>query len=228
MMQPIEMLERIAEILARVPDKIVFTGGATIALYLEEVAVPDIRPTDDVDCVVEITSRGKYYQLLERLRKLGLEENSEPGTPLCRWRYQGINLDIMPCDESVLGFTNRWYAPGIAKAEVCQLPSGREIQIFPSSYLLASKIEAFIGRGGGNFYYSADIEDIVALLDGCPSLLTEIESAEGEVKEFLTSWFAANQEILAEVAPAFLSSAARNAGRGGMIRKLLANLAGRK
>jgi len=66
MMQPIEMLERIAEILAQVPDKIVFTGGATIALYLEEVAVPDIRPTDDVDCVVEITSRGKYYQLLGR------------------------------------------------------------------------------------------------------------------------------------------------------------------
>src|SRR4028119_950961 len=45
----------------------------------------------------------------------GLQETKEPGAPLCRWQYEGISIDVMPCDESVLGFSNRWYKPGIAK-----------------------------------------------------------------------------------------------------------------
>ena len=52
MNQQIFMLETVARILSQVRTTIVFTGGATISLYLDEVAAPDIRPTDDVDCVV--------------------------------------------------------------------------------------------------------------------------------------------------------------------------------
>jgi hypothetical protein len=52
MNQQIFMLETAARVLSQVPVTIVFTGGATISLYLDEVAAPDIRPTDDVDCVV--------------------------------------------------------------------------------------------------------------------------------------------------------------------------------
>jgi hypothetical protein len=46
------MLETVARVLSQVRTTIVFTGEATISLYLDEVAAPDIRPTDDVDCVV--------------------------------------------------------------------------------------------------------------------------------------------------------------------------------
>ena len=67
MNQQIYMLEKVAGVLAQVPQTIVFTGGATISLYLDEVSAPDIRPTDDVDCVVEITSRAEYYRFSERL-----------------------------------------------------------------------------------------------------------------------------------------------------------------
>ena len=52
MNQQIFMLETAARVLSQVPVTIIFTGGATISLYLDEVAAPDIRPTDDVDCVV--------------------------------------------------------------------------------------------------------------------------------------------------------------------------------
>jgi len=48
------MLETVGRVLSQVRTTIVFTGGATISLYLNEVAAPDIRPTDDVDCVVEM------------------------------------------------------------------------------------------------------------------------------------------------------------------------------
>jgi hypothetical protein len=56
-----------------------------------------MRPTDDVDCVVEVTSQREYYQLSATLRELGLSEDSSPGAPLCRWllpfwHKSGINL----------------------------------------------------------------------------------------------------------------------------------------
>jgi hypothetical protein len=125
----------------------------------------------------------------------GLQETKEPGAPLCRWQYEGISIDVMPCDESVLGFSNGWYKPGIANSIRYQLPSGRQILIFSTPYLLASKIEAFIGRGGGNFYFSSDIEDIVALLDGRFSLFEEVQQGDDEVKAFLSGWFRAELKI---------------------------------
>jgi len=63
-----------------------------------------------------ITSRAKYYNFSNWLRTLGLQETTELGAPLCRWQYEGLNIDVMPCDESVLEFSNRWYKPGIANS----------------------------------------------------------------------------------------------------------------
>lgn len=225
MNQQIYMLEKVAQILAQVPSTIVFTGGATISLYLDAVSAPDIRPTDDVDCVVEITSRAEYYQLSEELRTKGLQESREIGAPLCRWQYEDIRIDVMPCDPSVLGFSNRWYTPGFASSIFYQLPSGRQIRIFSLPYLLASKIEAFNNRGQGNFYYSSDIEDIVALLDGCSGLEEEIRQADAIVRVFLSEWFSAFQETLKEIAPVFLSGVARNSGRARVLIALIERLA---
>ncbi|MEG4446502.1 hypothetical protein [Microcoleus sp. F4-D5] len=219
------MLETVAAVLSTVPATIVFTGGATISLYLDEAAAPDIRPTDDVDCVVSIASRAEYYQLSDLLRTLGLLESTEPGAPLCRWYCGEISIDVMPCDESVLGFSNRWYSPGIARAIRYQLPSGRQILIFSAPYLLASKIEAFTGRGGGNFYFSSDIEDIMAVLDGRSSLIEEVQQADTEVKSFLSRWFRVELENLREIGPAFLSPVARNSGRANLLLQTIERLA---
>lgn len=224
MNQQIYMLQKVAAVLAAVPQTVVFTGGATISLYLDDVSAPDIRPTDDVDCVVEITSRTEYYRFSELLRSLGLEESTEAGAPLCRWQYEDITIDVMPCDESVLGFSNRWYTPGMANSIPYQLPNGRVIQIFSVPYLLASKIEAFIGRGNRSFYFSADIEDIVAILDGCDRLEAEVQQADVEVRRFLARWFRSEREAIGEVIPAFLSSVARNAGRGRLVQERIERL----
>jgi hypothetical protein len=155
----------------------------------------------------------------------GLQETKEPGAPLCRWQYEGISIDVMPCDESVLGFSNRWYKPGIANSIRYQLPSGRQILIFSTPYLLASKIEAFTGRGGGNFYFSSDIEDIVALLDGRSSLFEEVQQADYELKAFLSRWFRAELENLCSIAPAFLSPVAKISGRTRLLLERIERLA---
>ena len=223
--QSIEMLEKVAAILEQIPKTFVFTGGATISLYVDEVTQSDIRPTDDVDCVVEITSKGQYYQLAEKLRELGLEESTELNIPLCRWKYQEINIDIIPCDETVLGFTNRWYAPAIKSAISYQLPSNRIIKIFSLPYFLASKIEAFIGRGENSFYWSTDIEDIITLIDGCFSLEIEVKNGDREVREFIRNSFQNNIESLLSVLPGFLSPISRNSGRVQLLNNLIKRLA---
>jgi hypothetical protein len=225
MNQQISMLETVARVLSTVPTTIVFTGGATISLYLDEAAAPDIRPTDDVDCVVEIISRAEYYRLSDLLRILGLQESTESGAPLCRWHYEEISIDVMPCDSSVLGFSNRWYRPGITNSIRYQLPSGRQILIFSTPYLLASKIEAFTSRGGGNFYFSSDIEDIVAVIDGRSNLFKEVQQADEEVKAFLSEWFRAELANLCEIAPAFLSPVAKISGRSRLLLQRIERLA---
>lgn len=218
----INNLEKVATILASVPERFVFTGGGTIVLYVDEIIRDELRPTKDVDCVVEIFSRTEYYQLATALREVGLSECTEPDAPMCRWEYEELLIDIMPCGDEVLGFSNRWYVEGLKNIITYALPSGREIYIFSSLYLLASKIEAFLGRGQ-SFYFSKDIEDIIVLIDGCETLLREFEQAEGEVKLFLQQWFGNNLENLEDAVTNFLPSS--STGREERAIELIVNFA---
>ncbi|MFM6396797.1 MAG: hypothetical protein ACKPFF_08950, partial [Planktothrix sp.] len=69
--------------------------------------------------------------------------------------------------------------------------------------LVASKVEAFLGRGK-DFRFSKDIEDLVILLEGCQVLEEEFNQIQGEVKIFLGSWFRENKEELQEAVLTFL------------------------
>ena len=224
MNQQIEMLEKAGKLLSVLSEHIVFTGGATISLYLDEVSASDARPTKDVDCVVEITSTAEYYRLSDKLRKIGLEEDTESKV-ICRWHYQDLIIDIMPADPSALGFSNAWYIPGISKSIQFKLPSGQYISIFTVSYLLASKIEAFNSRGKRDPYMSTDLEDIILLLDGCPFLEENFRQSDIEVITFVKGWFKSEIDLLREIAPAQLSYVAKQSGREQLLLSLIEKLA---
>lgn len=212
------MLARVAALLAPIPEQFIFTGGATIALYLDEILRDEVRPTLDVDCVVEILSLAEYHRLEEKLRGLGLEEDRSKDAPLCRWRYDDLIIDVMPCDESVLGFSNRWYREAIAHRVSYRLSDGQEIWIFPPVYCLASKVDAFLNRGK-DWRYSKDMEDIVLLLDGCEALLGDFRQANLEVKKFLRDWLEESRDLLQEIVPAFLPDSSE--GRSPLIFSLI-------
>lgn len=53
-------------------DELVFVGGCTTGLFITDPAAGGIRPTKDVDVIVDVTSYGKYASLSEWLRTLGL------------------------------------------------------------------------------------------------------------------------------------------------------------
>lgn len=50
-------------------DSVVFVGGATISLYADR-PVLEVRPTDDVDVIIEIVNYTQRQQLEEKLRKI--------------------------------------------------------------------------------------------------------------------------------------------------------------
>ncbi|MEI1247380.1 hypothetical protein [Rhizobium aouanii] len=62
----------------------------------------------------------------------------------------------MPDDETILGFSNRWYAAGIETAATITLDTGLDIRILTPAIFVATKLEAFAGRGQNDLFMSRD------------------------------------------------------------------------
>lgn len=181
----IEMLQAVALGLGNLKDEMVFVGGAVAELYASNPELSDIRPTLDVDCVIELRSKTAHAKLEDNLRALGFANDTSKGAPICRWIYQEILVDVMPSDSDVLGFSNIWYDEGIENKISKTLPDGTEIFVFPPEYYLAAKFEAHKGRGGNDLRQSHDFEDIIYILDNCSELLDNISNANKTVKAYL-------------------------------------------
>lgn len=184
------MLERAGQELEPFLDEVAFVGGATIALWITDQGAPEPRVTKDVDVVVEVVSRVSWHRFEERLRAHGLR-NDASSRVICRWRAGSPNdelvIDVMPGDASILGFENRWQRPAVDHARTLSLPSGRRIRAIPPPYLVATKLEAWNGRGAGDHLRSHDLEDIVTLVDGRAEILGEVEDAPPDLRSFLSS-----------------------------------------
>lgn len=181
----INMLQTVANGLGELKNEMVFVGGAVAELYANDPAASDIRPTLDVDCVIGLSTRLEFYRLEENLRARGFANDISAGAPICRWIYKGIKVDVMPTDENILGFSNKWYVEGIENEIQKILPDGTEIFVFPPEYYAATKLEAHKGRGGNDLRQSHDFEDIIYILDNCPDLLKYIAIANASVKAYL-------------------------------------------
>jgi len=177
------MVQTVAQALGPLRHQVVFLGGCATGLLVTDPARPPVRATQDVDVVTEVRGRGEYYQLSEALRKLGFRE--DVGEVICRWRLRELVVDVMPTDESILGFSNRWYGPAVRESLLTRLPDGTEIHLVSPPLLMATKLEAFYGRGQGDYGVSHDIEDIVTLVDGRAELIGEIAAAGADLREYL-------------------------------------------
>jgi predicted nucleotidyltransferase len=150
-------------------QEIVFVGGCTTGLLITDPAASPVRATDDVDVIVEVASYAEYTRFSKPLRTLGFSEDSSEGAPICRWLIDQMKLDVMPTDKTILGFSNRWYKPAIEAAAPIDL-DGFQLKVVTTPYFIGTKLEAFRGRGKGDFYASTDLEDIINVLDGLASI----------------------------------------------------------
>jgi hypothetical protein len=186
-----DALIHIAGELGTLRDEFVFVGGSIIGLYITDPAAPSVRPTDDVDVIVSVATRREYdHRIRDALMSRGFSELIGADVPICAWQKDGIRLDVMPTDEELLGFSNRWYEPALAHTLGVDL-EGVGIRIADPPFFLAMKIEAFQSRGGGDYLKSHDLEDILAVLDGRPSIVEEVRQADEYVRLFLAAFFSA-------------------------------------
>lgn len=185
------ILETAVHRLGSLADEFVFLGGCVTGLLLTDAAAPPIRQTVDVDVIVQVLSKAEYYALAERLREQEFREDASDDAPICRWTDGHVILDVMPTDSRILGFGNEWYEPAMRHAIGVELPSGKAIQMISPPYFLITKLEAFDGRGAGDFQMSHDIEDLVAVVDGRPAIVDEVSDSEAALHTAIADRFQA-------------------------------------
>ena len=124
----------------------------------------------------------------EKLRKKGFT-NDPDSKVICRYTINNVVVDVMPTDQDILGFSNKWYEQAFATAQQFSLGDGYDIAIMLPEYLLATKLEAFKGRGKGDGRMSTDFEDIVFVLNNRVAIWQEMEQAAPEVRSYLHQTF---------------------------------------
>ncbi len=180
------MLKFACDTLDELTDELVFVGGATTYLYVDINIADEIRPTEDVDCVIEITNKKEYDSFQDKLRKKGFVHDTSKGAPICRFNFhEMLVLDVMPNDEKILGFCNTWYKEGIQNKELRKIDK-KEIYVFSLPYFLASKFEAYNGRGKNDPRLSSDLEDIVLVIDGIEKFDLSVYQMSTNLKKFLS------------------------------------------
>ena len=163
----------------------VFISGATVGPLITDPAAPRVRPTDDVDVVIEVLSYVDYeVSVATRLRELGFAVCADPGAPICAWQLDGLRVDVMPSLEDVLGFSNRWY-PEVLRTAVSITIDGMALNVISPACFLATKFVAFESRGAGDYYASQDLEDIVVVVDGRPELASDLGRASEELRNYV-------------------------------------------
>ena len=179
-------LEAVASALGKLLPHVTFVGGSTTVLLVDESAHFGVRTTDDVDVIVDVATLVEYHNFSQKLRDHGFREDTEG--PICRWLIDTntgrIKLDVMPTNEEILGFSDRWYKAAIRDATELTLPCGIVIRVVSPAHFIATKFEAFAGRGKGD-YFSHDLEDIVFVMENRSRLIMELLGSAKELKRYL-------------------------------------------
>ena len=136
----IRMLIHVAKRLGDFREKVVFVGGCATGLLITDPAMPEVRVTQDVDVIVEVTSRWEYYRLEKELLNRGFRQDISEDAPVCRWLVDNIKVDVMPTKEEILGFSNCWYRPAIKNAVHIALEEYTAVPLPPAPYRTIASI----------------------------------------------------------------------------------------
>ena len=179
------MLTAVASRLGPLLDELTLVGGCTAGLLITDPGAARVRPTLDVDLVVEAATYVQYEVFGRRLEERGFRRSSRRGDPLCRWTLEEFVIDVMPLDERVLGFSNRWYSSALRSRVAQRLPSGLVLHHVDAPHFVATKLEAFASRGEDDFVASHDLEDTVLVIDGRTGIEEEVANSSSELRAFV-------------------------------------------
>lgn len=217
------ILSLVARGLGDLRESLVFVGGCATGLLVTVIRAQVIRPTDDVDMVVQAATSREYHKVEASLEVRGFVHDMSDDAPICRWRYQGIAVDLMPTEAGALGFNNRWYPLAVESAQWVKLDDDLAIRLIAAPVFIATKFEAFMGRGNGDFLMSHDLEDIITVVDGRAVLSEEVLQTTDELREYLALKFRellASSDFLDALAGHLPGDSASQARLPGLVSKL--------
>lgn len=175
---------RAAQAIAPLLDSVMFVGGSIVELLLEEDTGATIyRTTEDFDLVINVVARHTFHAFERDLRNLGFSPDIF-AKHIGRWRNQEIVVDVAATDANIMGFTNRWYKIAWSHATFVRVVD-LALRVPPTPAWLACKLDAFWDRGKGDVIDSHDFEDIVRVIDGCPSLKATTNQLPLELQDYL-------------------------------------------
>lgn len=182
-------LRRVAEALGDLREQVVFLGGAVAGLLVTDPLADSVRATRDVDAVVNADWIA-FHRIEEQVAQRGFARDASSEV-ICRWVHKasGLLFDLMPVQPEVLGFSNRWYPYAVESAAFVDLGDGLSIRLVSAAAFVATKLEAFASRGGGDFLTSHDLEDVMNIVDGRDELATEMTAAPAELREAVAAAF---------------------------------------
>lgn len=182
-------LRKVAEALGDLREQVVFIGGAVAGLLVTDPLADSVRATRDVDAVVS-ANRALFHRIEASVATRGFARDVSSDV-ICRWVHKasGVLFDLMPVQPDVLGFSNRWYPYAIETAVPMDLGNGVTIRLVSAVAFVATKLEAFAGRGGGDFLSSHDLEDVLNIVDGREELASEMAAAPADVRQAVAAAF---------------------------------------
>lgn len=185
-----EIIKRVALALGDLNNVVIYVGGATVSLYINDPAADDVRPTKDIDISLQILSIPQLEEIREQLHEKGFSQSADLDV-ICRFKLDDILVDVMSTKAVGWAPANPWFAKGFDKREKVKIDD-ISIQIMPLPYFLASKFSAFKDRGGNDPRQSKDLEDITYILNNRTDWHEVIKDSGKEVIDFLKMHF---QEI---------------------------------
>ena len=168
-------------------ESLVFVGGCATGLLITVQRAQTIRATLDVDVVVHAITIADYHAMERAVEGRGFRHDLSDEAPICRWVMNGVLLDLMPSEPGILGFHNRWYPMVVPTASEIEVPDGHVIRLITAPLFLATKFEAFHGRGGDDYLASHDLEDLIAVIDGRHELIDEIRNSDAELRRYIAN-----------------------------------------
>jgi len=169
-------------------DQVAFVGGCTTSLLItDDFSRDQVRHTHDVDLILHVVGHAGWAQLQEQLRAKGFKDITDHAAPICALQLGELRVDFMPDNEQLLGFSNRWYEDALKTAETHELSDGIRIRLVTPPYFIATKLEAFKGRGNSDPLASQDIEDILNLFNGRETLVEEIGQAPSPLRKYISN-----------------------------------------
>ncbi|MCC5846017.1 MAG: hypothetical protein JJU05_17350 [Verrucomicrobia bacterium] len=165
-----------------------FTGGAVVPLFLDQPELVMIRPTKDVDVVIQAASILAYQEIESHLQLAGWRHDTSRNAPRCRWIHQNVLVDILSSSPVPGEFSSPWFDLGIQKA--WSFPAdGQNVPVVPATVFLASKLDAFWDRGHRDPWASHDLEDVITVVDGRESLVDEVKNEDTSLRSALAQSF---------------------------------------